>query len=51
MEATMGLGWTPHPVIVTVGDNRDYTRVLLNSCYAAVAGQGVLLNVNTWKHV
>ena len=25
--------WTPHPVIVTIGDNRDYIRVLLYSYY------------------
>ena len=31
----------PHPVIVTIGDNRDYIRVLLYSYYTT--GWGVLL--------
>ena len=30
--------WTPHPVIVTIGDNRDYIRVLLYSYYCRVGG-------------
>ena len=32
--------WTPHPVIVTIGDNRDYIRVLLYSHYTTIAGWG-----------
>ena len=35
--------WTPHPVIVTVMDNRDYIRVLLYSYYTTITGWGVLL--------
>ena len=34
---------TPHPVIVIIGDNRDYTRVLLYSFYTTLTGRGVLL--------
>ena len=33
----------PHPVIVTIGDNRDYIRVLLYSYYTTITGWGVLL--------
>ena len=36
--------WTPHPVIVTIRDNRDYITVLLYSYYATITGWGVLLN-------
>ena len=35
------LRWTPHPVIVTIGDNRDYIRVLLYSYYTTITGWGV----------
>ena len=35
--------WTPHPVIVTIRDNRDYIRVLLYSYYTTITGWGVLL--------
>ena len=35
--------WTPHPVIVTIGDSRDHIRVLLYSYYTTIAGWGVLL--------
>ena len=35
--------WTPHPVIVTIIDNKDYVRVLLYSYYTTIAGWGVLL--------
>ena len=28
----------PHPVIVTIGDNRDYIRVLLYSYYTTITG-------------
>ena len=34
---------TPHPVIVTIMDNRDYGRVLLYSYYTTITGWGVLL--------
>ena len=37
------LRWTPHPVKVTIGDNRDYIRVLMYSYYTAITGWGVLL--------
>ena len=41
---TMGyFRWTPHPVIVTIRDNRDYIRVLLYSSYTTITGWGVLL--------
>ena len=39
----ISLRWTPHPVIVTIGDNRAYIRVLLYSCYTTITGWGVLL--------
>ena len=35
--------WTPHPVIVTIRDNRDYIKVLPCSYYTTVTGWGVLL--------
>ena len=38
--------WTPHPVIETIGDYRDYTRVLLYSYYTTITGWGVLLYYN-----
>ena len=34
---------TPHPVIVTIRDNKDYIRVLLYSYYTTITGWGVLL--------
>ena len=34
---------TPHPVIVTIKDNKDYIRVLLYSYYTTITGWGVLL--------
>ena len=37
------LGGPPHPVIVTIGDNRDSIRVLLYSYYTTITGWGVLL--------
>ena len=37
------LRWTPHPVIVTIRENRDYIRVLLDSYYTTISGWGVLL--------
>ena len=41
--AGLYIRWTPHPVIVTVGDNRDYIRVLLYSYDTTITGSGVLL--------
>ena len=41
--SNVDLRWTPHPVIVTIRDNRDYIRVLLNSYYTTITGWGVLL--------
>ena len=32
------LGGPPHPVMVTIGDNRDHIRVLLYSDYTRVGG-------------
>ena len=32
--------WTPHPVIVTIRDHRDYIRVLLFFYYTTIAGWG-----------
>ena len=32
--------WTPHPVIATIRDNRDYIKVLLYSYYATITGWG-----------
>ena len=34
---------TPHPVIVTMRDKKDYIRVLLYSYYTTITGWGVLL--------
>ena len=31
---------TPHPVIVTIMDNKDYIRVLLYSYYTTITGWG-----------
>ena len=33
----------PHPVIVTIRDNRDYIKVLFYSYYTTITGWGVLL--------
>ena len=30
----------PHPVIVTIRDNRDYIRVLFDSYYTTITGWG-----------
>ena len=35
--------WTPHPAIVTIRDNKDYSRVLLKSYDTTITGWGVLL--------
>ena len=40
-ETSRSVRWTPHPVIVTIGDNRDYIRVLLYN--TTITGWGVLL--------
>ena len=37
------LGGPPHPVIVTIKDNRDDIRILLYSYYTTITGWGVLL--------
>ena len=34
------LGGRPHPVIVVIRDNKDYTRVLLYSDYTTTTGRG-----------
>ena len=34
----------PHPVIVTISENRDHIRVLLYSYYTTITGWGVHLN-------
>ena len=44
---TDSLGGTPHPVIVTIRDNKDYIRVLLYSSYTTITGWGVLLTDST----
>ena len=36
------LRWTPHPVVVTIMDNKDYIRVLLYSYHTTLTGWGVL---------
>ena len=41
---------TPHPVIVTMGGNRDYIRVLLYSYYTTNTGWGVLLTYTGGSH-
>ena len=43
------LRWTPppHPVIVTIRDNRDYIGILLFSSYTTITGWGVLLKDHT----
>ena len=48
---TVYLRWTPHPVIVTIRDNKDYIGVLLYSYYATMTVRGVLLNYNYPKFV
>ena len=42
-QIACSLGGPPHPVIVTIRDNRDYIRVLLSSYYTTITGWGVLL--------
>ena len=36
------LRWTPHPVIVTIRDNKDLIRVLLYSSYITITGWAVI---------
>ena len=36
--------WTPHPVIVTIRDIKDYIRVLIYSYYTTITGWGVLVS-------
>ena len=38
-----GLGGPPHPVIVTIRDNKDSIRVLLYSAYTTITVWGVLI--------
>ena len=44
MVIIVTIRWTPHPVMVTTRDNRDYIRVLLYSYHTTITGWGVLLN-------
>ena len=37
------VGWTPDPVIVIIGDNKDYIRVLFYSYHITITRWGVLL--------
>ena len=37
------LSGPPHPVLVTIPDNKDYSRVLLYPHYTTITGCGVLL--------
>ena len=43
--------WTPHPVIVTIGDNRDHIRVLLYSYYTTITrwGSSYITAINLFK--
>ena len=43
LYCTLNLRWTPHPVVVTIRDNKDHIRVLLYSYYTTITGWGVLL--------
>ena len=45
------LRWTPHPVIVTIRENRDYIRVLFYSYYTTITGWGVLLKYRVLRDV
>ena len=38
--------WSAHPVIVIIGDHKDYIRVPLHSYYITITGWGVLLSQN-----
>ena len=37
------LGDAPHPVRVTIRDNKDYIRALFDSYHTTITGRGVLL--------
>ena len=39
------LRWTPHPVIVTIFDNKDHFRILLYSYDTTITGWGVPSNL------
>ena len=43
------LRWTPHPVIVTISDNKEYIRVLLYSYHTTITGWGGPLNIDQLK--
>ena len=43
-DCQLSLRRTPHPVIVTIWDNKDHISVLLYSSYTTITGWGVLLN-------
>ena len=40
LEEVLSIRWTPHPVIVTIMDNKDYIRVLVYSYYTTITGWG-----------
>ena len=40
---------TPHPVIVTIRDNKDYIRVLFYSYYTTITGWGALLTYSYYS--
>ena len=42
-SAQIYIRWIPHPAIVTMGDNKEYIRVLSYSQYTTITGWGVLL--------
>ena len=41
--------WTPHPVIVTIRDNRKYVRVLLYADYTTITGWGGPPNLKSYE--
>ena len=45
-ENSKYIRWTHPPVIVTIRDNKDYIRVLLNSYYCYRVGGVLLTNTN-----
>ena len=49
LGSSMSLRWTPHPVIVTIRENRDYIRVLLYSYYTTITGRGILDIIFMWS--
>ena len=40
---------TPHPVIVTIRDRKDYITVLFYSYYTTITGWGVLLKYTVYS--